>query len=108
MSRISRDVLELVDATLNPSHQYPDGLALFLGTMFVPSKDRDGNGGGFTHHQGDVVTIRTPRLGALVNRVTCSDAAAPWTFGVRALMANLQARGLMDGDPIPYNERRPG
>ena len=50
-------------------HQYPDGFMLFLGTMFAPTKDRDAPGGGFTHHAGDVVTIATPAIGALVNPV---------------------------------------
>jgi fumarylacetoacetate (FAA) hydrolase family protein len=33
MSSISRDVTELVRQTLHDSHQYPDGIALFTGTM---------------------------------------------------------------------------
>jgi fumarylacetoacetate (FAA) hydrolase family protein len=44
---------------------------------------------------GDVVTIATPALGALVNRVEYSDAIAPWTFGASALMRNLARRGLL-------------
>ena len=54
---------------IGPNHQYPDGLMLFLGTMFAPTQDRHGAGAGFTHEVGDVVTIATPSLGALVNRV---------------------------------------
>jgi fumarylacetoacetate (FAA) hydrolase family protein len=96
MSRISRDPAELVGETLSRSHQYPDGVVLFLGTMFVPTKEREGGGGGFTHQEGDVVTIRAARLGTLVNRVGRSDQAPEWTFGVRALMANLAARGLIE------------
>jgi fumarylacetoacetate (FAA) hydrolase family protein len=75
--------------------QYPDGFALFLGTMFAPTQDRDGAGRGFTHKLGDRVAVSTPRLGALVNRVTTSAAAPPWTFGVRALMMSLAERGLL-------------
>jgi fumarylacetoacetate (FAA) hydrolase family protein len=101
MSRISRDPEELVGETLNRSHQYPDGVVLFLGTMFVPTKEREGGGGGFTHKEGDVVTIRAAKLGTLVNRVGRSDAAPEWTFGVRALMANLAARGLIDAAARP-------
>jgi fumarylacetoacetate (FAA) hydrolase family protein len=41
---------------------------------------------------GDVVTVKSPRLGTLVNRVNHSDKIAPWTFGVVALMKNLAAR----------------
>jgi fumarylacetoacetate (FAA) hydrolase family protein len=95
MSRISRDPDELVAETLNRSHQYPDGVVLFLGTMFVPTKEREGGGGGFTHKEGDVVAIRAAKLGTLVNRVGRSDTAPEWTFGTRALMANLEARGLI-------------
>ncbi len=95
MAEISRDPLDLVGQTISANHQYPDGLALFTGTMFAPTKDRDAPGMGFTHHPGDIVTIASPRLGALVNRVTTSDKAAPWTFGTGALMRNLAARKLI-------------
>jgi len=94
MSEISRDPTDLVRQTLS-EHQYPDGFALFLGTLFAPVQDRDHPGRGFTHKSGDVVRISTPKLGTLVNRVTTSKAAAPWTFGIRDLMRNLAARGLL-------------
>ena len=97
MTEISRDPLDLVSQTFGAHHQYPDGFMLFLGTMFSPIKDRDESGGGFTHHLGDVVTISTPALGALVNTVRLSTEIAPWTFGVRALYRNLATRGLIDG-----------
>jgi fumarylacetoacetate (FAA) hydrolase family protein len=95
MREISRDPLDLVSQTCGPHHQYPDGFMLFLGTMFSPIKDRGAKGGGFTHHLGDRVTIRSPQLGSLVNTVQRSDALPPWTFGVRALYANLAQRGLL-------------
>ncbi len=95
MSRISRDLADLVAATIGPHHQYPDGLCLMTGTLFSPTQDRDAPGGGFTHKIGDVVRISTPRLGALVNRVNLSEAVPPWTFGAGALMRNLAARGLL-------------
>lgn len=95
MREISRDPLDLVAQTCGPHHQYPDGFMLFLGTMFSPIKDRDAEGGGFTHHLGDRVGISTPSLGTLVNTVQRSDAITPWTFGVRALYANLAQRGLL-------------
>jgi fumarylacetoacetate (FAA) hydrolase family protein len=94
MSEISRDPTDLVRQTLS-EHQYPDGFALFLGTLFAPVQDRDHPGRGFTHKAGDIVRISTPKLGTLVNRVTTSKAAAPWTFGIRDLMRNLAARGLL-------------
>jgi fumarylacetoacetate (FAA) hydrolase family protein len=95
MAKISRDPAELVAATVGAHHQYPDGAALFLGTMFAPVKDRGAPGQGFTHHLGDVVTIASDKLGALVNVVTTADQAPPWTFGARALMRNLARRGLI-------------
>jgi fumarylacetoacetate (FAA) hydrolase family protein len=95
MREISRDPLDLVAQACGPHHQYPDGFMLFLGTMFSPIKDRDGSGKGFTHHLGDRVSIASPALGTLVNTVQRSDAIAPWTFGSRALMANLAVRGLL-------------
>jgi fumarylacetoacetate (FAA) hydrolase family protein len=95
MSEISRDPADLVTQTHGAHHQYPDGFMLFLGTMFSPIKDRDTPGGGFTHHLGDVVTISTPSLGALVNTVRLSTEIEPWTFGVRALYQSLAARGLL-------------
>lgn len=97
MSQISRDPEDLASQMLGPHHQYPDGAVLFLGTMFAPIKDRDSPGAGFTHHVGDVVTISADALGALVNVVTTSDKAPPWTFGTGALMRNLAKRGLLAG-----------
>ena len=95
VGKISRDPQELVDQMIGRHHQYPDGAVLFLGTMFAPVKDRDAPGMGFTHHQGDVVTIAADKLGALVNVVTTSDKAPEWTFGVSDLMRNLAKRGLL-------------
>jgi len=95
MREISRDPADLVAQTIGRHHQYPDGLMLFLGTMFAPVEDRDAPGQGFTHHVGDVVTIAAPGLGALVNTVALATEAPEWTFGVGALMRNLAGRGLL-------------
>ncbi len=95
LSKISRDPLDLVAQAIGSNHQYPDGFMLFLGTMFAPTQDRHGPGQGFTHVVGDVVSVSTPQLGSLVNRVTTSDKAAPWTFGIAALMQSLARRGLL-------------
>jgi len=95
MDQITRDPLDLVEQAIGPCHQYPDGLVLFLGTLFAPVADRDAPGEGFTHKTGDQVRISSAMLGTLANQVGSSDAIAPWTFGVRALMANLAARGLL-------------
>ena len=92
MSQISRDPLELVKHVIGAHHQYPDGLMFFLGTMFAPTQDRHGPGQGFTHDLGDLVTVGTPLLGTLVNRVNTSDKIAPWTYGTRALMRDLARR----------------
>jgi fumarylacetoacetate (FAA) hydrolase family protein len=95
LSMISRDPLDLVAQAIGANHQYPDGFMLFLGTMFAPTQDRHGPGQGFTHVVGDVVSVSTPQLGSLVNRVTTSDQAVPWTFGMAALMKSLARRGLL-------------
>jgi fumarylacetoacetate (FAA) hydrolase family protein len=94
MREISRDPEELVRQAMS-EHHYPDGFALFLGTLFAPVQDRDEPGRGFTHKVGDVVRISSPRLGTLVNRVATSKAAAPWRFGIRDLISNLARRGLI-------------
>jgi fumarylacetoacetate (FAA) hydrolase family protein len=95
MGKISRDPTEIVAHTIGPYHQYPDGLMLYLGTMFAPTVDRFAPGKGFTHVVGDLVTVTTPTLGSLVNRVNHSDNVAPWTFGTGALMRNLAQRRLI-------------
>ena len=101
MSRISRDPADIVAQTVSVHHQYPDGFCLFLGTMFAPTQERAGGGGGFTHKLDDIVVIRSRHLGALVNRVRHTDQVTPWTFGVRALIANLAARGLSEAAVSP-------
>jgi fumarylacetoacetate (FAA) hydrolase family protein len=95
ISRISRDPTDLVAQTIGPVHQYPDGFALFLGTMFAPVKDRDAPGQGFTHKRDDIVTIAAPQLGKLVNRMRASDECEPWTFGISALMKSLVERKVL-------------
>jgi fumarylacetoacetate (FAA) hydrolase family protein len=94
MSEISRDPEDLVRQAMS-EHHYPDGFVLFLGTLFAPTDDRDEPGRGFTHKIGDEVRISSPKLGTLVNTVTTSRDAKPWTFGMRALMSNLAQRGLL-------------
>ena len=98
MARISRSPQELVTHAMGPHHQYPDGIMLFCGTMFAPTQDRDAPGQGFTHHQGDRVSIRSARLGGLVNLVGRSDQVPPWRFGIGALMRNLAKRRLLGAD----------
>ena len=95
MKEISRDPEDLVRQTLGRHHQYPDGIVLFLGTLFAPTQDRDLPGEGFTHKLGDVVTISAPGLGKLQNTVRLSTECTEWTFGISHLMRNLAQRGLI-------------
>ncbi|WP_245580041.1 fumarylacetoacetate hydrolase family protein [Niveispirillum irakense] len=95
MALISRDPLDLVGQTIGKHHQYPDGFALFMGTLFAPIEDRDAPGQGFTHKKGDIVTITSPRLGTLTNKVVGCDEAPAWNFGLSDLMRNLARRGLI-------------
>lgn len=94
VSRISRSFEDLVAATYGSHHQYPDGFALFTGTLFAPKQDRDAPGLGFTHHPGDVVTISSPHLGALVNTTGVAEELPPWDFGIRSLFAYLAEQTL--------------
>jgi fumarylacetoacetate (FAA) hydrolase family protein len=96
MAQISRDPTELVGQTIGKHHCYPDGFALFLGTMFAPIVDRGSPGAGFTHKSGDVVRVSTEKLGVLENRVTTCDQAPPWSMGIAELMRNLARRGLLN------------
>ena len=95
MRQISRDPADLVAQTIGANHQYPDGFVLFCGTMFAPTEDRGEKGQGFTHKRGDIVTISSPKLGALVNRIDTSDKLPRWEFGARALMRSLARRGMI-------------
>ncbi|HUD29891.1 MAG TPA: fumarylacetoacetate hydrolase family protein [Novosphingobium sp.] len=94
MSEISRPPLDLLRQAFS-EHQYPDGIVLFLGTLFAPTQDRDAPGRGFTHKVGDVVTISSERLGTLVNPVATSRDAPAWETGISALYRGLAARGLL-------------
>lgn len=93
LARISRPFEELVAAARGTHHQYPDGFALFTGTLFSPTQDRGAEGLGFTHEPGDVVTIQSEHLGILRNVTGVTEDLPPWTFGIRALyryLANLR------------------
>jgi fumarylacetoacetate (FAA) hydrolase family protein len=95
MRQISRTPESLVAATIGGHHQYPDGLVLYLGTMFAPVKDRDGVGKGFTHKLGDIVSISTSALGTLSNRVNLSTQCAPWSYGTSHLLRDLAKADLL-------------
>jgi len=95
IARISRDPQDLVGQLINAHHRFPDGVVLFLGTLFAPTEDREAPGKGFTHKVGDIVTVASPRLGRLANRMRHTDKCEPWTFGLGDLMRNLARRGLL-------------
>lgn len=95
MSQISRTPASLVEATIGRHHQYPDGLVLYLGTMFAPVQDRGGAGKGFTHKVNDIVSISTPALGTLSNRVRLSTECPPWSYGTSHLLRDLAQANLL-------------
>ena len=95
MNQISRTPESLVVATIGGHHQYPDGLVLYLGTMFAPVKDRGGAGKGFTHKLGDIVAISTSELGTLSNSVNLSTKCPPWTYGSSHLLRDLAKAKLL-------------
>jgi fumarylacetoacetate (FAA) hydrolase family protein len=92
MAEISRPFEALVSATHGDHHQYPDGFALFTGTLFTPTEDRGAPGQGFTHRQGDTVRISSPHLGTLVNVVGRSEQIPRWEHGIGTLFRYLRTQ----------------
>jgi fumarylacetoacetate (FAA) hydrolase family protein len=95
LTKMTRDLEDLIDHAFGSHHRYPDGFVLFTGTLFAPTQDREEAGMGFTHHRGDIVRISAPELGTLVNEVATAEDTPDWTFGIRALLRNLVERGLI-------------
>lgn len=93
MAQISRSFEELVSAVHGAHHQYPDGFALFTGTLFTPTKDRGEMGQGFTHRLGDRVEISSAHLGTLTNVVGRSEEIPRWEFGITSLIEYLRTVG---------------
>jgi fumarylacetoacetate (FAA) hydrolase family protein len=93
LAHISRPFEELIAATVGRHHQYPDGFALFTGTLFAPVQDRGEAGKGFTHRVGDRVEISSPRLGMLANTVALCEELPPWEYGLRDFFAYLAGQG---------------
>ncbi|MCP4012594.1 MAG: fumarylacetoacetate hydrolase [Phycisphaeraceae bacterium] len=93
MEKISRDPEDLA-AQLFDGHDWPDGVVLYLGTMFAPTRDRpraDGTtvpGDGFTHHVGDRVRISSPHLGSLENVVLAVEDCPRWVEGLAGLLGD--------------------
>ncbi|MDO6517414.1 fumarylacetoacetate hydrolase family protein [Zobellia uliginosa] len=94
MKEISRSPENLVAQVIGKNHQYPDGLVLFLGTMFAPTEDRNGKGLGFTHKKGDQVNISSSHLGTLINWVNTCDQIPKWEFGIGAFTNYIVKRNL--------------
>lgn len=94
MGKISRAPEKLVAQAIGKNHQYPDGLVLFCGTMFAPTKDRDIPGNGFTHKVGDKVEIFSEHLGTLANWVNDCDKIAPWEWGISSFLEFHTKRSL--------------
>lgn len=92
MELMTRDALDLVGQVCGKHHQYPDGFALYLGSLIAPTQDRGEAGKGFTHQPGDVVKIESAQLGCLLNKVSYSSRAPHWNFGLVALMTYLARR----------------
>ena len=91
VAEISRDLTELAGQAIGKYHRYPDGLVLFIGTMFAPVADRGAPGSGFTHKTGDVVSIAAPEIGAPRQRGR----------GLRRGRAVVLRDGRLDGEPRP-------
>ncbi|HSN37328.1 MAG TPA: fumarylacetoacetate hydrolase family protein [Arthrobacter sp.] len=89
VGRISRSFEELISATHGDHHQYPDGFALYTGTLFAPTQDRGEPGRGFTHEMGDTVEISSSHLGTLFNQVGATEELPRWNYGLRELMGYL-------------------
>ncbi|WP_289061471.1 fumarylacetoacetate hydrolase family protein [uncultured Zobellia sp.] len=94
MKEISRTPENLVSQVIGKNHQYPDGLVLFLGTMFAPTEDRGKKGLGFTHKKGDQVNISSAHLGTLINWVNTCDKIPKWKFGIGAYTSYVLKRNL--------------
>ncbi|MFE4227899.1 fumarylacetoacetate hydrolase family protein [Arthrobacter sp. NPDC056886] len=93
VGRISRSFEELISATHGDHHQYPDGFALYTGTLFAPTQDRGEPGRGFTHQMGDTVEISSSHLGTLINEVGPTEELPRWSYGIRDLLGYLQRTG---------------
>lgn len=98
MKQISRDPENLVRQTLGRHHQYPDGIMLFLGTLFAPTEDRDVPDEGFTHKIGDVVRIASPGLGYLENTVRLMGHSTT-RMSARSLMTEAVANRIVGKMP---------
>jgi fumarylacetoacetate (FAA) hydrolase family protein len=99
VGRISRSFEELISATHGDHHQYPDGFALYTGTLFAPTQDRDEPGRGFTHQMGDTVEISSSHLGTLINTVGATEELPRWNYGLRDLLGYLH-RVNADGNKM--------
>ena len=93
VAEISRTLPDLIRAVCGIHNQYPDGFALYTGTLFSPTEDRDFPGMGFTHKPGDRVEISSRHLGTLVNVVQATEELRPWVFGITEMYKYLKKIG---------------
>ena len=76
--------------------------------MFAPIQDRAAKGQGFTHVEGDLVTVATPKLGRLTNRMRHSGDCEVWKFGLTELFEALMRRKGVNESAISLEPRPPG
>ena len=93
MEKISRPPESIVAAACDSEREHPQGVAVFLGTMTIPLKDDKGKD--FTHQEGDVVRMGSPKLGYLTNVMSPADKVQGLEKGTLALARNLAQRGLL-------------
>jgi fumarylacetoacetate (FAA) hydrolase family protein len=91
VAEISRDLTELAGQACSEYHRYPDGLVLFIGTMFAPTADRGAPAAASPTRAATTGLDRLARDRALVNEVVACDAAEPWVL----------RDGRLDGEPRP-------
>lgn len=89
---MTREPRDLVAQCIGSHRAFPDGFMLFLGTPFDPDQHHsEGADSGFSHREGDVVTIRSDHIGRLQNQALSVEAIAREEFGIAALFRMLCA-----------------
>jgi len=94
LSGLTRGLPALVDALFD-QHDYPDGVFAFTGSPIAPIWDRSVQGQGFTHLEGDLVTITIPSIGSLTHGIERCPALEPWSRGLHEYMCDLAKRKLL-------------
>jgi len=94
LSGLTRGLSALVDALFD-QHDYPDGVFAFTGSPVAPIWDRSVQGQGFTHLEGDRVTITISSIGSLTHGIERCPTLEPWSRGLHELMCDLAKRELL-------------